>query len=121
MIKSINEIKAIYRKANPTPKVKWDKFQARIKSCLERKKCVDEIRINDALYLNVAEYKTKYRSRRSYVDIQSKSVDLRVFFDTIPSPSIEYKPFRQRVERLKKDHILDDKTYNYQALLQKLL
>jgi len=117
MIKSASEIEAIYRAANSVPQVRLEQFRARIKSCLNRIGCTDDARIHDALYLNAAEYKAKYSPRRTYVEIQDSRIDLGEFFAAVSSPSVSYSAFRQRVQRLRKDELLDRATLEQAAQL----
>jgi len=117
MIKSIGEIEAVYRAANPAPQIKLEQFRVRIKSCLNRMGYTDDTRIHDALYLKSKEYKTKYSQRRSYVEIENLKEDLRGLFEVFSSPSVNYPTFRQRVKRLKKAEILNHTTVKQAALL----
>ena len=117
MIKSAIEVETIYKAANPVPQVSLELFRIRIKSCLNRTGFTDDERIRDALYLNAAEYKKKYSTRRTYVEIKDSKIDLAEFFSTILLPYVSYSAFRQRVRRLKKDGLLDRKSIEQAAQL----
>jgi group I intron endonuclease len=107
MIKSPSEIEAAYRKATPIARVELGQFRSRIKSCLNRTGCADDVRIHDALYLKTVEYRAKYSPRRTYVEIHESRIDLAEFFAAVLSPSVSYSTFRQRVKRLQNDELLD--------------
>jgi group I intron endonuclease len=77
----------------------------------------DDKRIQDALYLNAAEYKKKYSTRRTYVTIKDSSIDVAEFFFNILLPSVSYSAFRQRVKRLQKDELLNLKSLEQAAKL----
>lgn len=96
----------IYRHGQPVPLVSLETFIARFRR-LVANGLLDESNIEEALSLDVEAFRIKFGSRRTYVEIDGKEVNLQSLYDRHCSIAvIPYSNFRTRCLALREKKLL---------------
>lgn len=90
----------LYREAKPASTIAIQTVLGRLNRFRESGPLTDDV-ISQALYLSPGEFRKRYGSRRTMVDLEGERVDLGHFHARFrDQDSIEYRTFWQRVRRL---------------------
>lgn len=90
---------SIYRAA-PTPIVSLATFTARFRRLIKTGQ-LSEPQIRECLNLSPDEFKLKYSTRRTYLEVDGERIDLLKYFESAAEPSlVSYRNFWQRVRSL---------------------
>lgn len=93
---------SIYRSAIRPPLVSLATFSARFRRLYEGN-ALSEANIDECLWLSANEFRRKYGSRRTYVEVGGQSTDLQTYFAANPTEAVvDYRCFWQRVRALTK-------------------
>jgi len=101
---------SIYRSAASRATVSLATFTSRLRRFLESESLSDAT-INEALDLSVKDFRRKYGSRRTLVEIDRKTVDLLDFYSSYQTEAtLHYRNFWQRVRALVRKDLLSNNT-----------
>lgn len=101
---------SIYRSAAGQPAVSLSTFTTRLRRLVEDHSLSDA-NIDEALRLSVKDFKRKYGTRRTLVEIEGQIVDLLAYYSTQQTEAtVDYRNFWQRVRALVRSRQLSSNT-----------
>ena len=99
---------SIYRSATPAPLVSLATFSTRFRRLVEANALTD-INIDEALWLSADNFRRKYGSRRTLIEVGGQRIDLLVYYSARSAEAaVDYRNFWQRVRALVKAGRLGD-------------
>lgn len=106
----------LYRNVNPRPVVSQRTADGRLWTRRQSGTPIDDAVIDEILYLPKEDYLTRYRTRKTLIDLDGKKVDLSTHYRSLGDVPITYRNYRQRIRSLEKRRLADIDTLCEAAL-----
>lgn len=107
---------AIHAVADPERRVSSQAFSLRLSN---RSNDLNDVVIDECLYMSVPNYKAKYATRVTPTIVDGELVSVNDLYVSIPEPAISYPNFRQRIKRLENAGRLTQTTVRFAASASK--
>lgn len=108
---------SIFRSVSRPPAVSLATFSARFRRLVKAGTLSSEL-IDEALWLKADDFRRKYGTRRTMVDVDGHSTDLLAYYSTNSAEAaVDYRNFWQRIRELAKEGRLFGETFSHALTL----